>query len=198
MRLRRRGFPRPSTESGQIGWIAGLFFTLFLGIFLYAMLQMDIYRSSSQYLEDALALSNLASAVVDVEEYGISHRLAITDPVQAYVRYRKAVKENLNLDDLWECRENGVIGGPVRIVNYTVYNVSGNDVEISSFDENGLMSRRREQLGEVSAPDGTRIESTGVYSEISYVQKGFPGVEVEARKGKLADIVANATSANGK
>lgn len=198
MRLRRGGFPRPSTESGQIGWVAGLFFTLFLGIFLCAMLQMDIYRSSSQYLEDALALSNLASAVVDVEEYGISHRLVITDPVQAYVRYRKAVKENLNLDDLWECKGNGVIGGPVRIVNYTVYSVSGNDVEISSFDENGLMSRRREQLGKASAPDGTRIESTGVYSEISYVQKGFPGVEAEAHKGKLVDIVTNATSANGK
>ncbi len=197
MKWKKKGFPRPSTESGQTGWAAGLFFILFLGVFLCALLQMEIYRSSSQYLEDALALSNLASATVDVEEYGISHRLVISDPKQAYETYRMAVKENLNLDEGWECRGRGVIGGPVRIVNYTVYNVSGDDVEICSFDENGRMSCWREQIGAAAAPDGTKIESTGVYSEIAYLQKGFPGAAVEARKGKLADIVENFTSTNG-
>lgn len=191
MRFRKRGFPRPNTESGKVEWAAGLFFLLFLGIFLRAQLQLDAYRSSSQYLEDALALSNLASAVVDVEEYGISHKLVITDPRQAYERYRVAVKENLNLNDQWECQGDGVITGPVTIVNYTVYNVSGNDVEVSRFDEDGLMTQWREQLGSAVAPNGTKIEATGVYSEITYQLEGFLGTVAEARKGKLADIVVN-------
>lgn len=191
MRFGKREFPRPSTENGQVEWAAGLFFLLFLGILLCALLQLDVYRSSSQYLEDALALSNLASAVVDVEEYGISHRLMIADPRQAYERYRAAVKENLNLDDRWECQGSGVITGPVHIVNYTVYNVSGNDVEVSCFDGNGLLTQWREQLGSATAPNGISVESTGVYSEISYQIRGFLGTVVEARKGKLADVVSN-------
>ena len=191
MRFRKREFPPLSTESGQVEWAAGLFFLLFIGILLCAMLQVDIYRSSSQYLEDALALSNLASAVVDVEEYGISHSLVIKDPYLAYERYRSAVKENLNLDDQWNCRENGVITGPVTILNYTVYSVSGNDVEVSRFDEKGLMTQWREQLGSSAAPNGIKIETTGVYSEIIYQLEGFLGTVVEARKGKLADIMAN-------
>lgn len=191
MRFGKREFPRLSTERGQVEWAAGLFFLLFLGILLCALLQLDVYRNSSQYLEDALALSNLASAVVDVEEYGISHRLVITDPRQAYERYRLAVKGNLNLDDRWECQGDGVITGPVKIVNYTVYSVSGNDVEVSCFDENGLLTQWQEQLGNAKAPNGIVIESTGVYSEISYQIQGFLGTVVEARKGKLADVVAN-------
>lgn len=191
MRFGKRGFPPPSTENGRVEWAAGLFFLLFLGILLCALLQLDVYRSSSQYLEDALALSNLASAVVDVEEYGISHRLVITDPRRAYERYQTAVKANLNLNDQWECQGGGVITGPVTVVNYTVYSVSGNDVDVSHFDENGLLTQWREQLGSAVAPNGIRIEYTGIYSEISYQIEGFLGTVTEARKGKLADVVAN-------
>jgi hypothetical protein len=35
-------------------------------------LQVALYRESAMYMEDALALSNLASAVIDIEEYGIT------------------------------------------------------------------------------------------------------------------------------
>lgn len=171
--------------------MTGLFFLLFLGILLCALLQMEAFRSSSRYLEDALALSNLASAVVDVEEYGISNRLVISDPVQAYERYKAAVKENLNLNENWELSESRVISGPVSILNYTVYNVSGNDVDISCFDRNGMMTQWRETLGSAMAPNGMLIESTGVYSEITYRVDGLFGVSEDARKGKLVDIVIN-------
>ena len=191
MSLRKKEFPPLKTESGKVEWVAGLFFLLFLGILLCATLQVDLFQSSSDYLEDALALSNLASAVIDVEEYGISHRLVISDPYQAYGRYREAVKGNLNLDENWQCPADRLISGPVRIVNYTVYSVSGNDVTVSSFDESGRMIQWTEALGSAVAPNGITIESTGVYSEIAYQVEGFLGVIAEAHKGKLVDIVAN-------
>lgn len=191
MSLRKKEFPLLRTESGKVEWVAGLFFLLFLGILLSATLQIDLYQSSSDYLEDALALSNLASAVIDVEEYGISHRLVIPDPYQAYGRYREAVKGNLNLDENWQCPADRLISGPIRIVNYTVYNVSGNDVMVSSFDESGRMVQWTDMLGNAVAPNGIPIESTGVYSEIAYKVEGFLGVMTEAHKGKLVDIVAN-------
>lgn len=191
MSLRKKEFLPLKTESGKVEWVAGLFFLLFLGILLCATLQVDLFQSSSDYLEDALALSNLASAVIDVEEYGISHRLVISDPYQAYGRYREAVKGNLNLDENWQCPAERLISGPVRIVNYTVYSVSGNDVMVSSFDESGRMIQWTEALGSAVAPNGIPIESTGVYSEIAYQVEGFLGVKAEAHKGKLVDIVAN-------
>ncbi|MCH5337292.1 MAG: hypothetical protein J1E03_00790 [Acetatifactor sp.] len=191
MSLRKKGFPPLKTESGKVEWAAGLFFLLFLGILLCAMLQVDIFQSSSDYLEDALALSNLASAVIDVEEYGLSHQLVISDPYRAYGLYREAVRGNLNLDENWQCPADRLISGPVRIVNYTVYSVSGNDVTVSSFDESGRMNQWTEAMGSAVAPNGILIESTGVYSEIAYQVEGFLGVTVEAHKGKLVDIVAN-------
>ena len=194
MSLKRKKFPHPSTESGQVAWVTGLFFLLFMGILLYASLQLEAFRSSSRYLEDALALSNLASAVVDVEEYGISNQLVISDPAQAYERYKAAVKENLNLNENWESPAAGMISGPVTILNYTVYSVSGKNVDISCFDHNGAMTQWREPLGSAVAPGGVLIESTGVYSEITYQVDGLFGVFVEARKGKLVDIVENDNS----
>ena len=191
MSLRRKKFLPPSTESGQIEWVAGLFFLLFLGILLCASLQMEVFRSSSRYMEDALALSNLASAVIDVEEYGISNRLMISDPKQAYENYKAAVRENLNLNERWEPLAAGMISGPVTILNYTVYNVSGNDVDISCFDHNGVMTQWNEMLGSTVTPNGILVESTGVYSEITYRVDGLFGISVDAKKGKLVDIVIN-------
>ena len=191
MNLKKKRFLLRSTESGQIGWTAGLFFLLFLGVLLCAFLQMEVFRSSSRYLEDALALSNLASALIDVEEYGISHKLVIPDPQQAYERYKEAVKGNLNLNDSWECPAVGMISGPVSIVEYRVYNVNGNDVLVTQFDENGLISSWQETLGNAVAPNGVAVESTGVYSEIAYQVEGLFGVSVRAHKGKLVDVVEN-------
>lgn len=191
MNSRKRESLLQSTESGQIQWAVGLWFLLFLGVLLCAALQMDIYRSSSQYLEDALAASNLAAAVVDVEEYGISNKIRVDDPRKAYERYLSAVKGNLNLNDEWECPARSLAAGPVRVVDFTVYNVGGDEVEIYRFDETGAMTFQRGRKGYVTAPDGSVVEASGIYSEITYLTKGLFGLEIQAHKGKLADIVKN-------
>ena len=43
-------------------------------------LQIREYISLKTHTEDALAASNLASAVIDIQEYGINHNLVIKDP----------------------------------------------------------------------------------------------------------------------
>lgn len=193
MNLRKRGFLRQSIElkasGGQAGWSTGLFFLLFLAVSLRISLQLQTYRTISLYLEDALAASNLASAVVDVEEYGISHKILIRSPQEAYERYRWAVRGNLNLDEGWRGQEGGILQGEVRIVNYIVYNVDEDKITVHYYDENGLLSEWHELPGGAVAPNGAAIESTSVYSEIAFSVKGFLGTEVEAHKGCLADIV---------
>lgn len=189
MDLKKKECLLQSTESGQIGWTLGLWFMLFLGILLCVLLQLETFRASSQYMEDALAASDLAAAVIDVEEYGISHKLWIRDPGEAYGLYMRAIRENLNLNNLWECGNKKLISGPVHIENFTVYNVSGNEVEVSSFDRSGTAVHRYGILGQETAPNGMKVENTGVYSEISYQIRGIFGIEVNARKGKLVDVV---------
>lgn len=194
MILKRSGFLRQSieeTEAGQLEWVTGLFLILFLGILLCGILQLDVFRASAAYLEDALAASNLASAVIDVEEYGISHAILIKDPDAAYEIYLSALQGNLNLDEAWECPARGLISGKVSVLNYTVYNVKNNGVEIYRYDENGQVQLSGGALGSVQSPDGKMIESTSIYSEITYPVRGIMGVEVQARKCNLADIVAN-------
>ena len=175
-------------EGGQIGYMLGLFCTLFLGVMLCAGLKLEHYRAVSLYLEDALAASNLASAVVDVQEYGISHSILIARPEEAYETYQWAVKGNLNLNAAWEGQAGSLVKGPVSIVQYIVYNVKGNEVTIYCFDEGGQMTQRQEMLGNVTAPNGLPVESTSVYSEIAFEAEGILGITVKAHRGNLADV----------
>lgn len=188
MDLKKKEYLLRKTESGQIGWTLGLWFVLFLGILLCALLQIEALRVSAHYMEDALAASNLAAAVIDVEEYGISHRLHISSPEEAYERYQKALMGNLSLNDRWECGNKGLISGPVHVENFTVYNVSGSEVDARSFDGDGTATGWYGTLGQETAPNGKTVENTGIYSEISYQVRGLFGLNITARKGKLADI----------
>lgn len=185
-------------EQGQIELVSGMFFLLFLILFLAVQLQLLQFLTTSLYMEDALAASNLASAVIDAEKYGMTHEITIGSAEAAYGIYETALKDNLNLDDAWECSNKSAVGGKVEIRNYTVYNVSGQDVEICRFDREGKQVWTVSGgLGIVEAPNGVRIESTSIYSEIGFPVSGILGVRVDAQKGKLVDVVAQLTEGNG-
>lgn len=200
--MRRRECPPPRIKRtkaiscqlrkrvGSIQWVTGFFFLLFLTLLLCVQVQVDVYRASSLYLEDALAASNLASAVIDIEEYGISHTIRIADVAEAYERYQVAVKENLELDDNWECGNPTLISGKVTIEEYVVYNVEQERVNTFCISKEGNISKTSGALGEVKAPNGIIVEATSVYSEISFPVKGILGITTQAHKGKLADIVS--------
>lgn len=185
-------------KTGSIQWVTGLFFLLFLLFFLCAQLQIDVYQASAMYLEDALAASNLASAVIDIEEYGISHTIRIADAREAYERYRTAVKENLALDDNWQCGNSTLIAGTVVIEEYIIYNVEKEKVNIYRISRDGSLSTAQGTPGFVTAPNGIAVEATGIYSEISFPVKGMFGITVQAHKGKLADVVSETTGEQGK
>lgn len=188
MILRKAGCLLQSTEEGQIGWAYGLWLLLLLGVFLCASVQMQAFQSSSQYMEDALALSNLAAIVIDVEEYGTTHIILIDDADLAWARYQNALRGNLGLSEDWECPNKELISGPVQIENFTVYNVREDSVEITTYQLGGSPARYERPVGTVCAPNGKEIVSSGVYSEISYPARGMFGMEIRAYKGKLADI----------
>lgn len=193
MRLKKQGFPLPNIkqkDSGQVEWVTGLFFLLILAIVLYTRLQLTSWNFTAVYMEDALAASNLASAVIDLEEYGKTHKVRVEDEQEALAVYKEAIRTNLGLDEQWKCRNEGLITGPVELVNYTIYNVDGKKIESIHMGIDGdVLERKTGTVGLVKAPDGSPVEYTGIYSEIKFSVKGFPGMTVEAHKGKLVDIV---------
>ena len=194
MRFGRRGLQRlniSKKDNGQAEWVTGLFWVLILSILLCSQLQIASWHTTGMYMEDALAASNLASALIDIREYGKTHKVHIPDVEQAYAIYLDALRENLQLDEQWECVNKGLISGSVEVVDYVIYNVDQNVVMASRVGQGGSVTEAWSgEKGVITAPDGSVVEHTGIYSEIAFPVHGFPGIAVQAHKGKLVDIVA--------
>lgn len=176
-------------RDGKIEIVVPMFLLVFVIILVACMLQMYQFEADRAYAEDALAASGLASAVIDIQEYGTKHYIVIADPGAAYETYQRALKANMGLDDNWESQNTLAISGRVDILEYTVYNVRGQDVQITSFGEDPYTADVPGGLGSVTAPNGKIIESTSIYSRISFPVEGIFGIRVTAQKDKLVDVV---------
>lgn len=185
-------------RKAKIEIFTGIYMVIFLLILVSVQLQMRIFMTTSTYMEDALAASNLASAVIDVREYGMTHIVKIKSPDDAFELYREALRLNLSLDDNWESSQKNLIYGQVEILKYEIYNVEKENITIYSYGTEGECVRTIPNgLGSVYTPDGVLVESTSVYSKIRFPVKGIFGVEMDARKDKTVDIVSNLVNETG-
>ncbi len=182
--------PKISKEKGQIDIVVGMFCTiLILVVVLFGFRTME-YVVTSAYVEDALAFSNLASGIVDLEEYGKTHIIKIKDPESAFLVYREALCHNLKLDEWLNTTNREIIAGKVDILDYMVFNVNGERVLVYRIDESGsIVEEYQEKLGEVHTPEGILVENTTVYSRISFEVQGFGEQKIRAVKEKSIDIV---------
>lgn len=178
-------------REGQVGIFVSMYMFLFLLVLITYQIQIYQYDAVKIRTEDALAASNLASAVVDLEEYGITHNIIIEDPDTAYALYQEALKINMDLNSEWKSNYTSVITGPVQVVDYIIYNVHGSDIEIYSYGDNAYTTVVKDGLGSVASPNNHLIESTSVYSKITFPVSGIFNIETTAVKEKLVDIVKN-------
>lgn len=167
-----------------------IFMTLFFVVVIAAGVQLRTYVALQTYTEDALAESNLASATVDLREYGMTHHLVVGDTDRAYQMYLEALKVNMGLTDSFE-DSDGLITGSVDVAEYIVYNVRGTDVDVAAYGDNPYTVTIPGGLGTVTAPNGAVVESTSIYSRVTYQVSGYFGITVFANKDKLVDIVRN-------
>lgn len=183
----RRGL---SARGGQADVVAAMFF--FLMVLLVALFQFKIYAcmAAGAYVEDALAVSNLASALIDVEEYGRSHSVRIGDTQKAFRVYRDALYYNLALDEAGCSAKEELLAGQVELREYIVYNVLGQEIQISVYDgEGNCLRQERERPGNVRTPDGVPVEHTTIYSRVGFRVGGLMGRIIDAEKEKSVDIV---------
>lgn len=171
--------------------MTGLYMFLFVLIIIVFEMQVDMYTHTSTMVEDSLSSANLAAAVIDIETYGINHDIIIKSPDDSFVLWKECFQTNLGLDDNWYCHNRGAISGRVEILDYIVYNVRGSDIYIYSYGQSPGYQLQVGGLGSVKAPNGTVIESTSIYSKVTFPIKGAFGVEVTGVKDELVDIVRN-------
>lgn len=182
-------------KDGKIDMIIPLFFIMLIIIVIASNLQLSQFKATKATVEDALAASNLASAIIDIETYGINHNIIIKNPTQAYEIYRDALKINMKLNDVWESDNKAYIAGQVTIASYIIYNVIIEEdittTTIYEFNNSGLINESTIINGAVTSPNGRTIESTSIYSKITFPVKGIWGFEMDAIKDNLIDIVKN-------
>ena len=175
-------------RKGNLEITVSMYLIVFTVVIVAYLMQMLEFMAVSRYAEDALAMSNLASAVIDLEEYGKNLRIKIPDPNYAYTLYINALQGNMGLDGNMECSTMAAISGEVEIIDYIVYNVNEQDIEITRYGQNPGYEVITGGLGSVSAPNGKEIQKTSVYSCITFPVKGYFGIEIQARKDKMVDI----------
>ena len=148
-------------------------------------------RVEKVYIQDAQATANLAAAVIDTDIYGEKELLTISDPDEAYERFKRSLKINLNLDDSFMPVSTVFMENPVKILEFHIYNVGEDDITHIRYDEFGARSVETLGLFGVYTPDGTEVESTTVYSKIEFDVKGFLDQQYRMTMENSVDVIRN-------
>lgn len=174
---------------GKVDIIVGMMMFLILLIAILFAFRISQYMVTAAGVEDALAASNLASAVVDLEEYGKSNTIHIPDAEAAFGIFREALCYNLELDQYMNTSNKNFLTAPVEIKEYRIFNVVGEKVHILVLDGNGCLCKEEcGSIGEVYTPDNILVETTTIYSRIGFWVEGLMGQQIYAEKEKSIDI----------
>lgn len=177
-------------DKGMIEYSLSLIF--FMLCVLVILFTFSIRRSiiERSYLEDGLAASTLAAAVIDTQAYGESEDLIISDTDQAYFIFRQTLKTNLNLNDSYLPVSTTFMESQVKILELRIYNVKEGLVTETLYDEYG---NKQVQVftGAVFTPNHKLVEATTVYSKIEFDIKGYMDQIQRETMEYCADVVKN-------
>lgn len=173
----------------------------FLALFLIVIGIMCLFYTNTKstisqmkvICEDALVSSTLASAIVDIEEYGRTGSITIADYSECYRGFKKSLDDNLKLNAQNESSYTVFFASPIEVTDFIIYNVSyeNGTIDVITGDGNSIFSQYEANLGTTYAPDGTLINNTSIYSKIKFDVRLTNTTEVPADKGCCVDITDN-------
>lgn len=176
-------------RKGQIGICVGMFWCMIVLVVVLFQIKLLQYQAAGTFVEDSLAASNLASAVIDVREYGRTHNILVESPENAFGRYKEALIYNLELDENLYSSNQEVLYGKVDILSYQVFNVLGDKVYRYRFEESGrLLDVEETEVASTYLPDGNKVETTSVYSKVGLYVTVPGGGTIYATKENSVDI----------
>lgn len=162
-------------KKGSIEMFISSMIFIIVALVIIMQMRLKVVEVTQSFIEDGLVASNLASATIDLEEYGTSNKIINRDFEKSFNDYTVALKENLRLDNNLNPKTKTLLNSKVDIHNFTIYNVIGNDIEMIRREANGSITRQTytNKLGVMTAPNGAMINTTMVYSKIGFELKGY-------------------------
>ena len=96
------------------------------------------------------------------------------------------------MDEEGQSSQKALLEGPVKILSYMIYNVENDRVNVFSLSEGENMQQLPSgELGQIYTPDGILVETTTIYSRISFRVKGLGKQYIYAEKEKSVDVKRN-------
>lgn len=180
-------------KKGSIEFGVSMAVISIMSLFLLFIMKITSINIARDYVENGLVASNLASAVIDIDEYGTTNKILIKDFNKAYSTYFESLKDNLSLGEGNIPTKGYLSKEKVEVIQYTVYNVEGDTIYETTRRSNGSISKKQYngQVGKMKTPDGAVITTTTIYSKIGFYISGYKNENVYATKENSVDISKN-------
>lgn len=162
-------------------------------VLLFVNSKMEMIDEMKVTCEDALVSSTLAGAVVNIEEYGRTRSIIIDDYSKCYQDFKNSLDVNLKLDSGNNSSYTSFFASPIEVTDFIIYNVNQDTGKIQIMQGTGSMLAvtYEANLGTVSAPDGTLIENTSIYSKIKFDVRFSNNHIIHADKDCCVDVKEN-------
>lgn len=177
-------FKRKNQGSISIGILLSWFLFIIL-ILLSFSIEIYFVNLRANMVRDDIVLSNLATYKdIDLRALGDDPSVfKLSNPKKALSTFKIYLKKNMRLDDNMCGKDNSAAIGQVIIKQYIIYNISGNNAEIYTYDTtNGEFIRSVVNditNNPIVTPYGTVVKRTSIHTTLEFqiqtILNGFSG-----------------------
>jgi hypothetical protein len=180
-------------KKGSIEMFISSLILITVSMIIVMSIKLREIKITKNLVEDGLVAATLASATVDLREYGATKRIVNRDFDKSFNDFTVSLKDNLKLDDNYKPINSRIICSKVNIENFIIYNISDNDIEVTRRSSDGSIEKSiiYNGVGSENTPDGVLIQTTTIYSKIAFKLKGYMNTEYDVYKEKSVDITDN-------
>lgn len=177
-------------KNGSINIFTAFCLILFAVAMIFISSRYRLVDEMKITCEDAMVSSTLAGAIIDIEEYGKTGNIIVTDYKKSYQKFKKCLNDNLRLDNNDVSEYTSFFSGPINVTDYIIYNVNEETGEVQIMQGTGevLVNTYKNSLGNTFAPDGTKIVKSSIYSKIKFDVRYSQSTSFEADKDCCVDI----------
>lgn len=154
-------------KEGSIPYVVAIVLLIFATGCFIANMRIQNAKVSHNHVNGALVAANLAAELVDLDRYANDRTIMIKDPDKSYEIFEKTLKSNIGLGK--------IIDNQVNIENFIIYDVEGNNVKVIKIKPNYSENIIYNGLNNTKTPSGVKINSTSIYTKVSYKVRSFIG-----------------------
>lgn len=160
-------------------------------LFSYCYYDQLLYYTKIN-VEDSIAASTLASACINLYDYGDFDNMSYEIINSCYDLFEKSFKENMKLDNNFMPKQDSfnatLIAQPIEVLEFSYYCIR-NDI-VYKTTKNGGINIEKGYVGQVTTPNGNVISQTTIYVKILiYIENPYTKELIPVEKDFSVDIV---------